>query len=67
MVIGAGPIGLAVTAWARFFGARAVVVNEKAPGRIALAEKFGATAVRGRSRRRTRSARSSATPAARPT
>src|SRR5882672_6810401 len=25
MVIGAGPIGLAVTAWARFFGARAVV------------------------------------------
>jgi (R,R)-butanediol dehydrogenase/meso-butanediol dehydrogenase/diacetyl reductase len=45
MVIGAGPIGLAVTAWARFFGARAVVVNEKAPGRIALAEKFGATAV----------------------
>jgi (R,R)-butanediol dehydrogenase/meso-butanediol dehydrogenase/diacetyl reductase len=45
MVIGAGPIGLAVTAWARFFGARAVVVNEKAPGRIALAERFGATAV----------------------
>ena len=45
MVIGAGPIGLAVTAWARFFGARAVVVNERAPGRIALAQKFGATAV----------------------
>jgi 2-desacetyl-2-hydroxyethyl bacteriochlorophyllide A dehydrogenase len=45
MVIGAGPIGLAVTAWARFFGARAVVVNEKAPGRIALAHSFGATAV----------------------
>ena len=43
MVIGAGPIGLAVTAWARFFGARAVVVNEKTPGRIALAQKFGAT------------------------
>ena len=39
MVIGAGPIGLAVTAWARFFGARAVVVNERAPGRL------GATAV----------------------
>ncbi len=45
MVIGAGPIGLAVTAWARFFGARCVVVNERAPGRLALAEKFGATAV----------------------
>ena len=45
MVIGAGPIGLAVTAWARFFGARCVVVNERAPGRLALAQKFGATAV----------------------
>jgi (R,R)-butanediol dehydrogenase/meso-butanediol dehydrogenase/diacetyl reductase len=45
MVIGAGPIGLAVTAWARFFGARTVVVNERAPGRIALAGKFGATSV----------------------
>jgi (R,R)-butanediol dehydrogenase/meso-butanediol dehydrogenase/diacetyl reductase len=45
MVIGAGPIGLAVTAWARFFGARAVVVNERAAGRLALAAKFGATAV----------------------
>jgi 2-desacetyl-2-hydroxyethyl bacteriochlorophyllide A dehydrogenase len=45
MVIGAGPIGLAVTAWARFFGARCVVVNERAPGRLALAQKFGATGV----------------------
>jgi len=45
MVIGAGPIGLAVTAWARFFGARTVIVNERAPGRLALAQKFGATAV----------------------
>jgi (R,R)-butanediol dehydrogenase/meso-butanediol dehydrogenase/diacetyl reductase len=45
MVIGAGPIGLSVTAWARFFGARSVVVSERAPGRLALAEKFGATAV----------------------
>jgi 2-desacetyl-2-hydroxyethyl bacteriochlorophyllide A dehydrogenase len=45
MVIGAGPIGLAVTAWARFFGARCVIVNERAPGRLSLAQKFGATAV----------------------
>jgi len=45
MVIGAGPIGLAVTAWARFFGARCLIVNERAPGRLALAQKFGATAV----------------------
>jgi (R,R)-butanediol dehydrogenase/meso-butanediol dehydrogenase/diacetyl reductase len=45
LVIGAGPIGLAVTAWARCFGARTVMVSEKAPGRRALAEKFGATHV----------------------
>ena len=45
LVIGAGPIGLAVAAWARFFGARTVMVSEKAPGRRALAERFGATHV----------------------
>lgn len=44
LVIGAGPIGLAVSLWARFFGARHVVMSEKAPGRLALAERFGATA-----------------------
>ena len=45
LVIGAGPIGLAVALWARFFGARTVMVSEKAPGRRALAESFGATHV----------------------
>ena len=45
LVIGAGPIGLAVAAWSRFFGARTVMVSEKAPGRRALAERFGATHV----------------------
>jgi (R,R)-butanediol dehydrogenase/meso-butanediol dehydrogenase/diacetyl reductase len=44
LVVGAGPIGLATALWARFQGARSVVVSEKAAGRLALAEKFGATA-----------------------
>jgi (R,R)-butanediol dehydrogenase/meso-butanediol dehydrogenase/diacetyl reductase len=45
LVLGAGPIGLATALWSRFFGARTVLVSEKAPGRRALAEKFGATHV----------------------
>ena len=45
MVIGAGPIGLTVALWARFFGAREVVVSEMAATRAALAEKMGATRV----------------------
>jgi (R,R)-butanediol dehydrogenase/meso-butanediol dehydrogenase/diacetyl reductase len=43
LVIGAGPIGLATALWARFFGARSVVVSEKAAGRLDLAQRFGAT------------------------
>ncbi len=45
MVIGAGPIGLTVALWARFFGARDVVVSEMASTRAALAQQMGATAV----------------------
>lgn len=45
MVIGAGPIGLTVALWARFFGAREVVVSELATSRAALAVKMGATRV----------------------
>lgn len=45
MVIGAGPIGLAVALWCRFFGAREVVVSEVAQTRAHLALKMGATAV----------------------
>ena len=45
MVIGAGPIGLTVALWARFFGARDVVVSEMASTRAALAKQMGATAV----------------------
>ncbi len=43
LVIGAGPIGLATALWARFFGARSVVVSEMAPARLERAAAFGAT------------------------
>jgi 2-desacetyl-2-hydroxyethyl bacteriochlorophyllide A dehydrogenase len=45
MVIGAGPIGLTVALWARFFGAREVIVSEMASARADLAMKMGATRV----------------------
>jgi (R,R)-butanediol dehydrogenase/meso-butanediol dehydrogenase/diacetyl reductase len=45
LVIGAGPIGLAITHWARFFGTGRVVVSERAAGRIELATALGATDV----------------------
>ncbi len=45
MVIGAGPIGLTVALWCRFFGAREVVVSEVTKTRADLAKKMGATAV----------------------
>jgi threonine dehydrogenase-like Zn-dependent dehydrogenase len=44
LVVGAGPIGLAVIAFARFAGARAVVVSEIDPDKRRRAEEFGATA-----------------------
>ncbi len=43
LVIGAGPIGLAVSLWARLFGARQVVVSEMEPGRCQQALKYGAS------------------------
>jgi (R,R)-butanediol dehydrogenase / meso-butanediol dehydrogenase / diacetyl reductase len=45
LVVGAGPIGLATALWARFLGARDVVVSERAPGRRELAGRFGASGV----------------------
>lgn len=45
MVVGAGPVGLVTAMWARFFGARHVIVSEKSPGRLEMAAKFGATGV----------------------
>jgi (R,R)-butanediol dehydrogenase/meso-butanediol dehydrogenase/diacetyl reductase len=45
LVIGAGPIGIAVTLFARLAGARAVVVSEYAPARREAAGKSGASGV----------------------
>jgi 2-desacetyl-2-hydroxyethyl bacteriochlorophyllide A dehydrogenase len=45
LVIGAGPIGLTTALWARFFGAREVVVSERTASRAALAKTMGATHV----------------------
>ena len=45
LVIGAGPIGLTVALWCRFFGARDVAVSEVATTRADLAQRMGATAV----------------------
>lgn len=44
LIMGGGPIGLAAACWARFFGARDVVVSDFVPARLALAERLGATA-----------------------
>jgi (R,R)-butanediol dehydrogenase/meso-butanediol dehydrogenase/diacetyl reductase len=43
LVIGAGPVGLATMLWAKFLGARHVIVSERAEIRRAMAAKFGAT------------------------
>ena len=45
LVIGAGPIGLAVTAFARLAGARAIAVSEIDPTRRERAVNLGATAL----------------------
>ncbi|MBL6751701.1 MAG: alcohol dehydrogenase catalytic domain-containing protein [Nevskia sp.] len=45
LVLGAGPIGLAVAIFARICGARNVVVSEYAPARREAAGRLGATAV----------------------
>ena len=44
LIMGAGPIGLACAMWARHYGAQHVVVSDKVPARLALAERMGATA-----------------------
>lgn len=44
LVVGAGPVGLATILWAKFLGARHVIVSEKADVRKAMAARFGATA-----------------------
>ena len=44
LVMGAGPIGLAVATWCRFFGARHVMVSDLVKSRLDRASDFGATA-----------------------
>jgi (R,R)-butanediol dehydrogenase / meso-butanediol dehydrogenase / diacetyl reductase len=44
IILGAGPIGIATLLWARELGARAIV-SDPSPGRRAMAERLGATAV----------------------
>ena len=43
LVIGAGPVGLSVMLWAKFLGARHVIVSDKAETRARMAARFGAT------------------------
>ena len=43
LVVGAGPVGLSVILWAKFLGARHVIVSEKADVRREMAARFGAT------------------------
>ena len=43
LILGGGPIGLAITVWARFFGTRRVVVSERVEHRRQLAVRLGAT------------------------
>lgn len=45
LVVGGGPVGLAVTVWARQFGAGDLVVSDPSPERREAAGRFGATSV----------------------
>lgn len=44
LIIGAGPVGLAVSLWSRFFGAGHVIVSDLSPARADRAAFMGATA-----------------------
>ena len=50
LIIGAGPIGIAVALWCRFFGARHIVVSDLVGERAERAIEFGATAAINASR-----------------
>jgi len=44
LVMGSGPIGLAVSAWCRFFGARHIVATDLSAARLERAARMGASA-----------------------
>ncbi|MDP6707014.1 MAG: alcohol dehydrogenase catalytic domain-containing protein [Alphaproteobacteria bacterium] len=44
LIVGAGPVGLSVALWCRFFGARHIVVSDLVSARAERAAEFGATA-----------------------
>jgi (R,R)-butanediol dehydrogenase / meso-butanediol dehydrogenase / diacetyl reductase len=44
LIVGAGPVGISVALWCRFFGARHIVISDLALGRAERAVDFGATA-----------------------
>lgn len=44
LVVGGGPVGLAVVLWLAHLGARSIVVSDPVPARRAMAERVGATA-----------------------
>jgi len=45
LVLGAGPVGLAITLWLRHLGTRVVIVSEKSEGRREVAARLGASEV----------------------
>ena len=45
MIVGAGPVGLSVTLWCRFFGVQYIYVSDLIEGRAKAALKLGATNV----------------------
>jgi (R,R)-butanediol dehydrogenase / meso-butanediol dehydrogenase / diacetyl reductase len=45
LIMGAGPVGIAIALWCRFFGARHIVVSDLISQRAARAIEFGATAM----------------------
>ena len=44
LIIGAGPVGLSVALWCKFFGARHIIVSDLVKARADEADRFGATA-----------------------
>ncbi len=55
LIVGAGPVGLAVATWCRFFGARHIIVSDLVSARADQATRFGATAAIDASREDVRS------------